>query len=99
MRRIAQIARQEIHHEIRPAFEQPAAGQLGLRLAHGRERKQMALDVVGLVNVRLDERDAANLWVPAEHVQNRHSTASRSNLEEMSHNCVLASLSISEPAL
>ena len=64
---------------------QPALGEIGLALADRGEGKQMALDIVGFVDVRLDERDARDAGVAAEHVQHRHAAAARADLDEMGH--------------
>ena len=50
-----------------------------------RQGKQMALDVVRLVDVRLDERDVGDARIAAEQVEDRHPAAARANLDQMSH--------------
>src|SRR5204862_519458 len=71
--RIEQVADEEINLEVWTAFPEPGAGQLGLEFASIGGRKQMAFDVVRLVDVGLDEGDAADARVAAEQVEHRHS--------------------------
>ena len=46
-----------MHLQIRPTFLQPFFRQFRLGFSDGGKRKLMALDIVRLVNVRLDEGD------------------------------------------
>jgi len=85
LRRVEEVAFQETNVEIGPAVFEPAFGESGFRFANGAERERMALDVVRLVNVRLDQRNARDARVAAEHVQDGHAAAAGSDLEEMRH--------------
>ena len=85
MRRVHEIADERINHQIGPAFAQPIAGKDGLELADGRKRKQMAFDVVRLIDVRLDERDVSDARVSTKHVENRHPAAAGADLKQMDH--------------
>ena len=76
--------------KVWPAIQKPAPRQHCLGFAHGRERKQVPLDVVFLVNIRLDQRHQRDARIAAEHVEHRHPAATCADLKEMGHNDVLS---------
>ena len=43
----------------------------------------MSFNVVGFVNIRLDERQARDPRIAAHHVQHRHAAAARADLKQM----------------
>ena len=83
--RVHQIADEQAHFQVGPAFLEPALGEDRLAFADGGERKQMAFDIVRLVDVRLDQRDARDPRIAANHVEHRHPAAARADLDEMGH--------------
>src|SRR5262245_19344039 len=38
-----------------------------------------------LIDIRLDQRNASNPWVAAQHVEDRHATAARADLHKVCH--------------
>src|SRR5262249_35869978 len=78
---IHDVVDQDFDAEIRPAFLQPTARDFRLGSSHRRRRKQMALYVMGLVNVRLDYRHPTDAAVAAQHVQYGHAPAPRADLD------------------
>src|SRR5207237_1067612 len=68
-RRVEQVRVQEVDVEVRPPFLEPPLRQFRLGLADGAEREEVALDVVRLVDIRLDQRDAGDARVATKHVE------------------------------
>jgi hypothetical protein len=85
IRGIKQITGEHIHGKVGAAFLEPLCGKSGFTLPDGTVRKEMADDVVRLINVRFDERDARDALIPADDVQNGHATTACADLNEMRH--------------
>src|SRR5262249_40406574 len=94
-RLIHEIRDDEIHLQFRPALGEPRLGQVGLECVDTVPREDVTLDVVGLVDVRLDQSDATDAGVAGDKVQNRHAAAPRANLEEMDQGSNLTSREVS----
>ena len=45
----------------------------------------MALDIVRLVDIRLDQRDDTDARIATDHVEHRHPATARTHLEQMNH--------------
>ena len=72
--------------EVGPALAQPLARPArAFEPADGGRREQVAVDVVRLVDVRLDERDARDARVAGEQVEHGHPAAAGADLEEVGH--------------
>ena len=84
-RGIQHVPGKRLHLQIGAALFQPSLRQLGLWLADCGNGKQMPLDIVRFVNIRLDQGDARDARFAAEQIEHRHPAAAGANLDEMGH--------------
>src|SRR5262249_22135777 len=82
---IPDIVNHQVCLDVGPPFLDPALGQDCLGLSNLTRGEKMALYVVRLVNVWFHQRDLGNARVSTQHVKDRHSAATCTDLNQMSH--------------
>src|SRR6185436_7853347 len=87
MRRIAKIDDETMNNQIGLNFEQPSFRKERLRLTNIAWRKEMATDVVFLIDVGLDQCDFRNAPLARDQLENRHTAAAGADLHDVSHTC------------
>ena len=68
------LSRMSIVRSDRP-LAHPLPSKRSFALTDGRSREEMSFNVVGFVNIRLDERQTRDPRIAAHHVQHRHAAA------------------------
>jgi hypothetical protein len=69
--------------EVRSPLTNPIGSEFGFSLTDARVWKHVPVDVVGFVDVVIDERYLGNAWIAGEQVENDHPAAPGTDLEEM----------------